>query len=35
MSINRAENLDRCFACHKGQARQDFVFTIDHMKRAP
>src|SRR5688572_30208526 len=25
-SVNRTENLDRCFACHKGQARQDFVF---------
>ena len=34
-SVNRAENLDRCFACHRGQERQDFVFTFDHMKRAP
>ena len=34
-SINRAENLDRCFACHKGQAMQDFVFTLNQMKRAP
>jgi hypothetical protein len=34
-SVNRAENLERCFACHKGQAEQDFVFTLDHMQRAP
>ena len=34
-SANRSENLDRCFACHRGQERQDFVFTLDHMKRAP
>jgi hypothetical protein len=31
-SVNRSENLDRCFACHKGQAKQDFVFTVDRMK---
>jgi hypothetical protein len=31
-SVNRGENLDRCFACHKGQAKQDFVFTIDRMR---
>lgn len=31
-SINRSENLDRCFTCHKGQAKQDFVFTVDRMK---
>jgi hypothetical protein len=31
-SVNRSENLDRCFACHKGQAQQDFVFTVDRMK---
>jgi hypothetical protein len=34
-TINRDESLDRCFACHKGQAAQDFVFTLDRMKRAP
>lgn len=34
-TVNRSENLDRCFACHKGQAAQDFVFTLDRMKRAP
>jgi cytochrome P460 len=34
-SVNRNENLDRCFACHKGQERQDFVFTLDRMKSAP
>jgi hypothetical protein len=34
-TTNRSENLDRCFACHKGQAKQDFVFTIDRMKAAP
>ncbi|MFZ0854695.1 MAG: cytochrome P460 family protein [Hyphomicrobiaceae bacterium] len=31
-SVNRSENLDRCFACHKGQAKHDFVFTTDRMK---
>lgn len=31
-SLNRNENLDRCFACHKSQAQQDFVFTRDRMK---
>jgi hypothetical protein len=33
-SVNRSENLDRCFTCHKGQAKQDFVFTFDRMKSA-
>ena len=33
-SINRAENLDRCFGCHKGQAQSDFVFTRERMKGA-
>jgi hypothetical protein len=33
-SVNRNENLDRCFGCHKGQAQQDFVFTVDRMKGA-
>jgi hypothetical protein len=31
-SVNHNENLDRCFSCHKWQAQQDFVFTIDRMK---
>ena len=31
-SLNRSEDLDRCFACHKGQAAQDFVFTHNRMK---
>jgi hypothetical protein len=34
-SVNRNQNLDRCFACHKGQAQQDFVFTLDRMKSVP
>jgi hypothetical protein len=33
-SVNRSENLDRCFGCHKGQAQADFVFTRDRMKGA-
>ena len=33
-SVNHNENLDRCLACHKGQAQQDFVFTADRMKNA-
>jgi hypothetical protein len=31
-SLNRSENLDRCFSCHKGQETQDFVFTRDRMR---
>jgi hypothetical protein len=31
-SVNRSENVDRCFGCHKGQAQSDFVFTRDRMK---
>lgn len=33
-AVNNSENLDRCFACHKGQAQMDFVFTLDRMKTA-
>lgn len=33
-SVNRSENLDRCFGCHKGQAQQDHVFTLDRMRSA-
>ena len=33
--VNNNENLDRCFSCHKGQAQQDFVYTLDRMKSAP
>jgi hypothetical protein len=33
-SVNRSENLDRCFSCHNPQARQDFVFTFNRMKSA-
>jgi hypothetical protein len=34
-SVNREENLDRCFACHRGQARNDHVYTLDRMRNAP
>jgi hypothetical protein len=34
-SVNRAETLDRCFSCHKSQAANDFVFTLNRMKTAP
>ncbi len=34
-SVNRTENLDRCFSCHKPKERQDFVHTLDQMKAAP
>ena len=34
-SVNRNENLDRCFSCHKSEAANDFVFTLDRMKTAP
>jgi hypothetical protein len=33
-SVTRGENLDRCLACHKGQAKQEFVFTLDRMESA-
>ena len=33
-SVNGAENVDRCFGCHKGQAQTDFVFTRDRMSTA-
>lgn len=33
-SVNRNENLDRCFSCHKSRERQDFVFTVDRMRTA-
>lgn len=33
-SVNRSENLERCFTCHKPQEGQDFVFTLDRMKTA-
>jgi hypothetical protein len=34
-TVNRNETLDRCFACHKGQGKENFVFTLDRMKSAP
>lgn len=34
-SVNAAENLDRCFSCHKSQANQDFVWSLDRMKQVP
>lgn len=33
-TVNTAENLDRCFACHKPRAAQDFVHTFEQMKTA-
>jgi hypothetical protein len=33
-SVNRNENLDRCFSCHKSQENEDFMFTFDQMKSA-
>jgi len=33
-SVNRQENLDRCFSCHKAHEKQDFVYTFDRMKTA-
>lgn len=33
-SVNENESVGRCFSCHKGQAQNDFVFTLDRMKRA-
>jgi hypothetical protein len=34
-SVNANESLDRCFSCHKSQANQDFVYTINQMKGTP
>lgn len=34
-TVNQNEKLGRCFACHTGQAAQDFVFTRDRMKSVP
>ena len=34
-SINRSENLDRCFGCHKAQAQHDYLYTLDRMRNAP
>lgn len=34
-TVNRNENLGRCFSCHKSEAANDFVFTLDRMKTAP
>jgi hypothetical protein len=34
-SVNENENVARCFSCHKPNERQDFVFTLDQMKKAP
>ncbi|CAO3401719.1 cytochrome P460 family protein [Azospirillum palustre] len=28
------ESFDRCRSCHTSQASQDFVFTVDRMRRA-
>lgn len=33
-TVNASENLERCFSCHKSQAANDFVFTLDDMKAA-
>lgn len=31
-SVNRNENVERCFACHRSQANRDFVHTFDRLK---
>ncbi|MBJ6135206.1 cytochrome P460 family protein [Ochrobactrum sp. Q0168] len=33
-SPNMTENGQRCMSCHQSQVDQDFIFTIDQMKRA-
>lgn len=32
-TVNKNENLSRCFSCHKSQADNDFVFTLDKIKK--
>lgn len=31
-SVNTEENLSRCFSCHKSQAENDYVYTLNRMK---
>jgi len=31
-SVNRGDDVARCFSCHKSQEKQDFVFTYERMK---
>ncbi|MGY0614688.1 cytochrome P460 family protein [Vibrio sp. FJH11] len=31
-SVNTEENLSRCFSCHKSQADNDYVYTLNRMK---
>lgn len=33
-SANLNDDVSRCFSCHKGQAAQDYVFTLGRMKGA-
>lgn len=32
LTVNRSENVVRCMACHKGQEKNDFVFTLSRMR---
>ena len=31
-TVNTSDDVSRCFACHKAQAKSDYVFTFQHMK---
>ncbi|KAB2890812.1 MAG: cytochrome P460 family protein [Desulfobulbaceae bacterium] len=33
-SLNTQENLIRCFSCHKSEAENEFIFTMDAMKNS-
>lgn len=33
-TVNLADDVSRCFACHQSEAAQDYVFTLERMKAA-
>jgi hypothetical protein len=34
-TVKADEDLGRCMSCHQQRASQDFVWSVDHMKKAP
>ncbi len=33
-SVNLNDDVKRCLSCHQPQAKTDYIFTFDHLKRA-
>ncbi|WP_412770095.1 cytochrome P460 family protein [Ralstonia pseudosolanacearum] len=33
-TVNRSKNVQCCMGCHKGQAKNDDVFTVDRLRAA-